>query len=465
MSTIAFSRHPARRDVMVSVASVALVGAVAWGLAWSMERASYGTFAGALIGIALALLSVVIGRALARRESDPVIGRLLVIAPLLKLAMTVVRYGVAFVIYDGRADSADYHLNGIRLGLLYREGIFDADLDRAFVGTGFVRMLTGLLYSVIGPTQLGAFFVFSWLGFLGLYFFYRAFRLAVPEGDHRRYALLVFVLPSLLFWPSSLGKEAWMAFTLGIVAYGSARLLTSRRHGVPVAAVGLLGASAVRPHVAAMAGCALIAAYLFRRRPKDASIIAPIWKLAGILTLGVGLVLMVGQSKEVLGVDDFNTDAVLTALDKAGSRTDEGGSVFENEQTSLSPSKFPEALVGVLFRPFPWEAGNPQALIASAEGAFLLGLFILGWRRVVGAIRSVLRTPYIVLCLVYTVLFVYAFSSFSNFGILTRQRVQVLPFVIVLVCLPPFQARHQRIRRLLTADPVPMHAGERSLTT
>ena len=32
----------------------------------------------------------------------------------------------------------------------------------------------------------------------------------------RRYALLVLFLPSLLFWPSSIGKEAWMTLALGL---------------------------------------------------------------------------------------------------------------------------------------------------------------------------------------------------------------------------------------------------------
>jgi hypothetical protein len=31
---------------------------------------------------------------------------------------------------------------------------------------------------------------------------------------------------------------------------------------------------------------------------------------------------------------------------------------------------------------------------------------------------------------------VYAFSAIGNFGILTRQRTQVLPFVLVLAALP-----------------------------
>ena len=48
-----------------------------------------------------------------------------------------------------------------------------------------------------------------------------------------------------------------------------------------------------------------------------------------------------------------------------------------------------------------------------------------------------LRTrPYVAFCRTYTLLFVFAFSSFANFGILTRQRVQVFPFVLVLLALP-----------------------------
>jgi hypothetical protein len=33
-------------------------------------------------------------------------------------------------------------------------------------------------------------------------------------------------------------------------------------------------------------------------------------------------------------------------------------------------------------------------------------------------------------------MFVIAFSSIGNFGIMTRQRTQVFPFVLVLLCLP-----------------------------
>ena len=46
------------------------------------------------------------------------------------------------------------------------------------------------------------------------------------------------------------------------------------------------------------------------------------------------------------------------------------------------------------------------------------------------------RTPYVAFALAYTAMFVLAFSAIGNFGLLTRQRTQVLPFVLVLLAVP-----------------------------
>ena len=109
------------------------------------------------------------------------------------------------------------------------------------------------MYVFTGPTRLGGFLVFSWMGFLGLWMLYRAFEIAVPGGNHRRYLLLVLFFPTMVYWPSSIGKDAWMLLCLGFAAYGIARLLTGRLIiGVIPAALGFWGAAVVRPHIALM---------------------------------------------------------------------------------------------------------------------------------------------------------------------------------------------------------------------
>jgi hypothetical protein len=100
----------------------------------------------------------------------------------------------------------------------------------------------------------------------------------------------------------------------------------------------------------------------------------------------------------------------------------------------------PQAALTVLFRPYPWQANNVQTLIAAAEGFFLLVLTVYSWPRLRTVGRR-LRDPLVVACVVYTLEFVYAFSSFGNFGILTRERVQVFPFFLVLLSLTPILAK------------------------
>jgi hypothetical protein len=46
------------------------------------------------------------------------------------------------------------------------------------------------------------------------------------------------------------------------------------------------------------------------------------------------------------------------------------------------------------------------------------------------------QNPYVTYAFVYSAVFVLAFSNFSNFGILARQRVQLLPLFLVLLAMP-----------------------------
>jgi hypothetical protein len=48
--------------------------------------------------------------------------------------------------------------------------------------------------------------------------------------------------------------------------------------------------------------------------------------------------------------------------------------------------------------------------------------------------------PYVAFAVSYTAMFVFAFSSVGNFGIMTRQRTQVLPLVLVLLAIPAARA-------------------------
>src|SRR5207302_1290095 len=171
-----------------------------------------------------------------------------------------------------------------------------------------------------------------------------------PDGDLRRYALLVFFFPTLLFWPSSIGKEAFMILALGAAALGAAQLFVGRFRGLVWLALGLWGAAVVRPHMALIVGAGLVVA-------------APLVVLRGG-----------AQAK-----------------------------------------------------------GRQRGRLA---GAALVPLCVRSFRRLARLKVELPRRPYLVFGFVYTLAFIYAFSALQNFGILARERSQLLPALFVLLCIP-----------------------------
>ena len=378
----------------------------------------------------------------ARRERDQRLAQLLMLALCLKLFGSLVRYWVAVYVYDGFADALMYHDFGTNLAMRFRGGDFSTGLD-SLSSTDFIRFFTGLVYTVTGSSVYAGFLLYSWLAFWGMFYLYRAFVIAVPDGNRRSYARLLFFLPSMLYWPSSIGKEAWMLFCLGLAAFGTARLLTGRPwRGMALAGVAMWLAAIVRAHVSGMVVLGLVVAYLFARPPRRLGALGPAVKLVALAALLVVAVGLLGRTQSYLlekGIDP--QDGVTGVLAETGRRTTQGGSGFEAPSTGASLAKLPFAAVTILFRPFLFEVHNAQAAITALESTLLLALVLARRRAIWQAVRHLRRYPYVAFILVYSALFVVAFSSIGNFGILARERTQLLPFFLVLLAVPASRAR------------------------
>ena len=77
-----------------------------------------------------------------------------------------------------------------------------------------------------------------------------------------------------------------------------------------------------------------------------------------------------------------------------------------------------------------------RALFASLEGVLLIVLFVRGRGRLKNVFKLGRRHAYIIFSLVYSLIFIYAFSAIGNFAIVGRQRAQLFPFVFVFLALP-----------------------------
>ena len=420
----------ARREAMPAVVAVGVLLAVAF--VWVMLTGSYDQYAAALIAGIMIIATIPIARHAAKVEQWPALSKLIMAAMILRIGGSLARYLVAYGAYGGVADASTYtqvantHFEAFRQFHLFAPttGVFN----------GFVPWLDTVVYAIFGPTEVGAFFIFSWLSFLGCYLFYRAFRIGYPEGDGRWYAALVFFLPSLLYWPSSLGKEAWMMLAIGLACYGLARALASRPFGYISLLAGIGGMLLVRPHLALIFLPAAILAFVLRRaRPGMRR--RPIGRIVGIVVLAVSSLVVVSKAQSYLGITSLDVQTVTKQLQTTRVQTDLGNSAF-NPPNAQSPVGFPEAVVTVLFRPFPFEAHGLTVLVASMEGILLIGLTVKSRHRLARLPRALRQNPYVLFCLLYSLLFIFAFSNFSNFGILARERVQMLPLFLALLALP-----------------------------
>lgn len=378
------------------------------------------------------------------------LARLLWMAFLLRVAGSLARYWVLNVAYGGVGDATEY----FQVGLHYSEAIWAFDLEalddgqRRFWSTSFVRLISGFVLALIGPSMAAEFLVFSMTGLAGVWLLASAAREASSAQDEvgpeavPLYGGVLACAPSMWFWPSSVGKDALLLLGVGLVAsgyVGRASRPRWSRLGLGLALTGV-----IRPHVAAIVGVALAVAEAL---PTPGS---PIWTAKRSIQLTIlvgGAVTMIFITGQSFAFDPTDVGSVESFLTRASSRTMSGGSRLE---ATSGLTALPMAFVNVLLRPFLWEAGSMTGALAALETA-ALWLLIVRRRREVRVTLSTWRANRMLRFAVPCgLLLALAFGlTFFNMGILARQRVAA---VGLLLCVlggtggpPPVQVEAPRV--------------------
>ena len=136
---------------------------------------------------------------------------------ILHLACAPLQILVVNQFYNGVADYNRYVNQGASLSYNLRAGDFTTSGTGIgkIIGDGATSIFGGVIMTIVGPNKLAAFFVASFLSFVGSVFLYLAFKVTFPECNRGRYALLVFLFPSMLFWTADISKEAGMLVASG----------------------------------------------------------------------------------------------------------------------------------------------------------------------------------------------------------------------------------------------------------
>lgn len=403
------------------------------------------------IGFGLVLGACFVASAtLANRPIFRSVAQLVLIGMVVRVIGSLARHQVIFDFYNGLGDAAGYYHDGLEFA--YQIWSFDfsflaesAALRGELWGTPFLRVFSGFVLSVIGPTIRGEFLAFSLLSYLGILLLAAAFARSRPNLPAGPYMVWLCLWPSLWFWPSSVGKEALILLATGLVTYGYAG-----RNGRPnlfYLVLGLATALSIRPHFAAVLAVSLAAAYWLTtgRRWTVGTV------LQAVLSAAVALLVM-SRALTQLGVGDADLEGVREFVEYRSRLTEVGGSSID-AAGGHGLWSIPLAFVNILFRPFLWESHNVFALVSAVEMTFL---WIVAWRRreeLMLCLRYWRSDRLLRFALPFTFLYVLMIGlTFGNLGIISRQRIVVFPFLFLLLESAPLERRSGALLGRLTGD-------------
>ena len=387
--------------------------------------------------VCVPLLAIVCAAAVAHvSQGDPYLRWLLSAGLVAHMAFSSLCLWLGFLLYGARLDAFHYWTMGLQLVSQF-DVIGWSAFHPPYWSTNLINNIAGVIMLFIGDGLPALFITFALAALWGSYFFYRAFVITFPQGDRWLFGLLVTLLPSILYWASPLGKDALAQLFIGITCYGFAKF--ARWHNglsALVCILGIGGMLAVRAHIAAMLAMGVVVPYAFgRTQQRSPAIMAA--KVILVPLFFAGTFFLAKEAGRFVGIKNDDISGGVERVDSLSRNTQIGGSTF-NSGSSL-PVRVVESPF-LLFRPFPWEVHNAISAVAAVESG---GLLLLFWwrRRVIWSVLRQWRNPYVGFILIYCLEFSVAYSAAtSNFGILVRERIMMVPFALMLVCAKPRSA-------------------------
>jgi hypothetical protein len=430
----------------------------------SLGWASDGIMAGIALAVyGLLLLLLVLARTAKR---DPGVMRFVRLGLIWHLAtyLFVVLWLMPYYAERDEVDAYIYHHDAIKYASMIRSG--DWNSIPLGVGTEATSLATAILYAPLGGNVYGAVFFSAVLGFIAALFFCRALRPWCTREEMRKYCRIAIFLPSVAMWTSILGKDSWIALGLSLSAYGFSCALKQRASRPLIYLfTGAAILTILRPHIALSCAVAMAFAYCWGiARSMRVSILA---KLTRATVLAASLTTVAATARNYLNINEFSGESIgsvgrsVTANNNVGgSAIGTGGAAAEGGMLTAVP----RGILRVLLEPFPWEVHNLNSGLAAIENLLIAWfLFRYGFRvRLIW--RAIVGQAYLLFCFALAVELLLMFSILPNLGLISRQRVQLLPFLFAVLVAAEATVRRARrahvpAARQVQRDPVGAQAS------
>ena len=295
-------------------------------------------------------------------------------------------------------------------------------------GTETILRFSALLVNLTGPSYHAMKIVYSFIGLWGCFCFYRA---ACHYLGRRKTLVLYLVslIPSVLFWSSILGKDPVMFFAAGLYTLGTVGWLRTGRMRYSML---LVGGIVIAIFVREWYGVIMVTPLLLVVGPRLRHTIQR------ILSVSAGVGGMVYAFS--LFQRQFLTNGISSVLPEVNATVSNlayggSGQKFRTFHSVGSMILFwPWGVFTVIFRPLPWDVHNAFTAIAALSGSVLLVLVFKAarhWRFIS------LQDPVLLWALTYLACWasLYGFGGYGNLGMAIRERLEVLPIIILLALL------------------------------
>lgn len=407
----------------------------------------------------------VVGLAALLRRLDGGDKRIVVVAFIGHVVAVFLQIFIIEYVYGG-GDLEGYYRSGVELANALRtdfEFIFpeavrfffhETDTNIPFLvfggagPTGSLTVIAAFLFYVLGDSLYAASMVVALAAFFGKVALTLAMTINQPQSIRRQIFIGTMLLPSVVFWSSTIAKEAVI-----IAFFGAALLLLRpliagefRPLRLALGAACLVPVVLIKPYVLLPFSLAF-GAWLYSERAGRRGQVVSIRPASALAAGAVAFLifLIVGRISPQFAVENIAKSTATSQV--AGTRV-EGGSNYqlrevgegEPERQSVQSQVLlaPLALPTALYRPFFFEVRNPMMFLNALETTVLLFLTVRllirgGFNRVRQAVMS---SPLLIFCLVFTIVMGTAVGLAStNLGSLSRYRMPFMPFFVALVLI------------------------------
>ena len=296
--------------------------------------------------------------------------------------------------------------------------------------------------------------LFAYFSFTGVWAMYRTFVNLYPKL-HKELAISFLFIPSTFVWGSAMFKDTLCLFGLGWMVYTTFRIFVNRDFSVRnllmlVFSFYLVSTVKIYILLAFLPALSLWLLLTYSYKIKTAGLRFIVTILFIGLAIGGFLFLTKHFAKE-MNRYSLERVAETAAISRQWIHYSSGDDGSAYDLGEFSPtiggmlSKFPQAVVVTLFRPFLWETKKIIVLLSALEALIFLFFTLKAIAKNKSKIFSRIIGDYnLTFFLVFSLIFAFAVGiSTYNFGSLSRYKIPCLPFYAALLVILIYQDKEK----------------------